>query len=228
MENQENIPSAPTKCGYCGWHIDALLRTNLLQHRYFKIFNENTHLLYIDDNNIITMIEKDQSSSHITDSDDYNESIIIAVQSRPGLYDHRIPVKERTHLKKQSLWNEVLNIVGGKDVENVQKRWKQLRDCYIKSKRKMKEYLPSGSAARSRKNRKSTFRLYEQMKFLDDVLDKSVTVNSLPENTSTNDIAEDIELATTNPILTTVPQPLTSTDSQQSLISEPTSSPSYQ
>lgn len=58
-------------------------------------------------------VEKDQSSSHITDSDDYNESIIIAVQSRPGLYDHRIPVKERTHLKKQSLWNEVLNTVGG-------------------------------------------------------------------------------------------------------------------
>ncbi|KYN14792.1 hypothetical protein ALC57_13000 [Trachymyrmex cornetzi] len=102
----------------------------------------------------------------------------MAVQSRPGLYDHRIPVKERTHLKKQSLWNEILNIVGGtfkrKDVENVQKRWKQLCDCYIKSKRKIKEYLPSGSAVRSTKNAKSTFRLYEQMKFLDDVLDKSV------------------------------------------------------
>ncbi|XP_018311185.1 uncharacterized protein [Mycetomoellerius zeteki] len=115
-----------------------------------------------------------------------------------------------------------------KDVENVQKRWKQLRDCYIKSKRKMKEYLPRGSAARSTKNAKSTFRLYEQMKFLDDVLDKSVTVSSLPENTSTNDIAEDIELVTANPTLTTVSQPSTSTDSQQSLISEPTSSPSYQ
>jgi len=57
-------------------------------------------------------VEKNQSLSCIADSDDYNESIITAVQARPGLYDHRIPVKERTHLKKQSLWNEVLNVIG--------------------------------------------------------------------------------------------------------------------
>jgi len=28
----------------------------------------------------------------------------------------------------------------GNNVESMQKRWKQLRDCYVKSKRKMKEY----------------------------------------------------------------------------------------
>jgi len=45
----------PMKCGYYGWHINELIETNVLQHRCFKIFDEEMHLLYVDDNNIVTM-----------------------------------------------------------------------------------------------------------------------------------------------------------------------------
>lgn len=57
------------------------------------------------------------------------------------------------------------------DVEKVQKRWKQLRDAYVKAKRK--EYIPSGSAAQRSQTSKKTFKLYNQMQFLDDILGKS-------------------------------------------------------
>jgi len=43
------------KCGYCGWHINKLLETSVLQHRCFKKFDEEMHLLYVDDNDIVTM-----------------------------------------------------------------------------------------------------------------------------------------------------------------------------
>lgn len=59
-----------------------------------------------------------------------------------------------------------------KNMELVQKRWKQLRDSYVKAKRKDTEYIPSGSAASS-KTLKIGFSLYNQIKFLDDVIGKS-------------------------------------------------------
>lgn len=52
------------------------------------------------------------------------------------------------------------------------KRWKQLRDSYVKAKPKDNEYIPSGSAASS-KTLKIGFSLYNQMKFLDDIIGKS-------------------------------------------------------
>lgn len=59
-------------------------------------------------------VPRDQSSSnHFDEADDYNESLIAAVQARRPLYDHRIPVKERSALKKKALWNEVIRVLGG-------------------------------------------------------------------------------------------------------------------
>lgn len=58
-------------------------------------------------------------------------------------------------------------------MELVQKRWKQLRDSYVKTKRKETEYIPSGSAANCSKTLKMGFGLYNQIKFLDDVVGKS-------------------------------------------------------
>lgn len=48
-----------------------------------------------------------------------------------------------------------------------------MRDCYVKAKRKETEYIPSGSAAHCSKTKKIKFGLYNQMKFLDDVVGKS-------------------------------------------------------
>jgi len=43
-----------------------------------------------------------------------DEELISIVQQRPALYDHRIPPQERTKLKKNDLWQEVSNCLGGK------------------------------------------------------------------------------------------------------------------
>lgn len=52
------------------------------------------------------------------------------------------------------------------DVATIKKRWKYLKDCYIKDKKKNNQYIPSGSAAPAA--RKSSFRFYEAMSFLSD------------------------------------------------------------
>lgn len=58
-------------------------------------------------------MQNDDSTNQVNISpEDYNECLIVAVQARPGLYDHTIPVKDRTTLKKKALWKEVLNILG--------------------------------------------------------------------------------------------------------------------
>lgn len=54
-----------------------------------------------------------QSTSRFNDADDYNECLVTLVQARRALYDHRVPVKERTALKKKALWNEVVHVLGG-------------------------------------------------------------------------------------------------------------------
>ncbi|XP_071653252.1 uncharacterized protein [Temnothorax longispinosus] len=185
MMNNEGDKSPPIKCGYCGWLLDGLLDgfvdVSLLQHNCLKHYNEEKHLLHIDDNNVATIIEKDQSTSiQTTNTSEYNEALVNAVYSRPALYDHRIPLKDRTSLKKKALWKEVGNLMGeNENLEFVQKRWKQLRDSYVKAKKKENAYIPSGSSA-SIKNDKMTFALYNQMKFLDDIIGKSPTVTSLP------------------------------------------------
>lgn len=53
---------------------------------------------------------------------------------------------------------------------NAMKRWKYLRDCYVRYKRQVNVYVPSGSAAQPSKKQKM-FRFYEIMQFIDDPLE---------------------------------------------------------
>ncbi|XP_077255206.1 uncharacterized protein LOC143893556 isoform X1 [Temnothorax americanus] len=61
MMNNERNKSPPIKCGYCGWLLDGLLYgfvdVSLLQHNCLIHYNEEKHLLHIDDNNVATIIE---------------------------------------------------------------------------------------------------------------------------------------------------------------------------
>lgn len=52
-------------------------------------------------------------------------------------------------------------------VENIKKRWRQLRDDFMRAKRKSKTYIASGSGAEAVPP-KPTFKYYELMRFLDD------------------------------------------------------------
>lgn len=91
-----------------------------MEHSCFQLYDEKTQVVHIDDCNIAKIFEKNQllssqlnsgdhptsplnnnQSSQLNNPEDYNECLIAAVQARLGLYDHRIPVKERTSLKKK-------------------------------------------------------------------------------------------------------------------------------
>ncbi|XP_011863297.1 PREDICTED: uncharacterized protein LOC105559540 [Vollenhovia emeryi] len=67
--------------------------------------------------------------------------------------------------------------LGIMDVPSIKKRWKYLKDCYIKDWKKSNEYIPSGSAAPA--TRKNTFRFYEAMSFLSDCMEAKQTVSTL-------------------------------------------------
>lgn len=96
-----------------------------------------------------------------------DERIIKLVQDRPPLYNSKLPISQRSQAKKGSLWLEIHNLLGGRmSVEDLQKRWRYLRDRYTKAKRKMLEYKPSGSGATTRTD--PGFNYYDLLKFLDD------------------------------------------------------------
>jgi hypothetical protein len=52
-------------------------------------------------------------------------------------------------------------------IKKLQNKWKYHRDCYMRAKKKIKQYVPSGSSASSA-NLKSSYRFFEIMRPLDD------------------------------------------------------------
>lgn len=104
-----------------------------------------------------------------------DEMIINAVKTKPPLYDIRkVPVKERTLIKKTALWLKVCQEVHVDDVEFVKKRWVSLRRKYMTKRNQMTAYRPSGSAATTAATKaaaKNNFKFYELMNFLKDSTD---------------------------------------------------------
>lgn len=126
-------------------------------------------------------------------TDTLDELLIGAVKARKGFYDYRIPANQRTNLRKNALWAEVSNTLGGAfKPEEAKVRWKYLRDNYAKARKKVKGYIPSGSAAASG-HKKSKFRFYDLMTFLNDFLETRQTVSSLPDEVAESEEYETIE-----------------------------------
>lgn len=81
-------------------------------------------------------------------------------------------MSERTNFKKNALWTEVKNHLGSAmTIDEIKARWKYLRDCYTKAHKKVSEYKPSGSGADGIPP-KPGFRFYDNMKFLNDTLER--------------------------------------------------------
>ncbi|XP_071555862.1 uncharacterized protein [Temnothorax nylanderi] len=173
------------KCGYCGYILSQ--HFDLLKHSCFHPFDDTIHQLRIDENSVVTVVlleeelnePNNQPINESNEDIDSDELLIYYVSQKRALYDHRIPANERSTLKKNALWKEVCNSLGGiLNLSDVKKRWRYLRDCFMKAKKKERAYIPSGSGA-DKVHKKSSFRFYEQMKFLDDVFEKSTTCTSL-------------------------------------------------
>ncbi|KAF9816541.1 hypothetical protein SFRURICE_010700 [Spodoptera frugiperda] len=73
----------------------------------------------------------------------------------------------------------------------LQKRWKNLRDCFTRELRRLKD-VKSGSAAK----RKSQYTYFNQLLFLKSVLDTNATENSLEEASQENKSARSSDLET--------------------------------
>ncbi|XP_077297830.1 uncharacterized protein LOC143919396 [Arctopsyche grandis] len=89
-----------------------------------------------------------------------NEELVIAeVQKRPPLYDKSLNSYKKA-TKREELWIEVATILDC-DVNGLKKRWRSLRDGFIKNYRVQKT-CPSGSAG----GKKKSWPFYSQMEFL--------------------------------------------------------------
>lgn len=176
------------KCGYCEWIFR--FTTNFIDHDCFKHYIEGVDHISVDENYVVTIIEKNPKV--VDRKENLNELLIEAVRSKRGLYDFRVPASERTMLRKNALWVEVSNILGGSlSSEEANVRWKYLRDNYIKARKKVRAYVPSGSAGTAANvitENKSRFQYYELMRFLNDSLQTRPTVSSLTDSSAKSEV----------------------------------------
>ncbi|CAG9814675.1 unnamed protein product [Phaedon cochleariae] len=76
----------------------------------------------------------------------YNEELISLVMQRPPLYNFRLPSVHRSKSIDEKLWKEILTIMKvDMSVEAVAKKWKTLRDSYVKIRSEITKKPPSGS-----------------------------------------------------------------------------------
>ncbi|XP_011882824.1 PREDICTED: uncharacterized protein LOC105570318 [Vollenhovia emeryi] len=192
------------KCGYCGCIMNSSCM-NIQQHKCFENYQDDVHLLHVDENQVVRIVPRYDENSDInttipTDvvvpvendskTSDNDEILIELVFQRPALWNHKLPLQDRTNLKKDALWLEVSNGMGGgkATIKWVKNRWKDLRDAYVKARKKIKAYIPSGcDTETANKLRKSSFRFYEQMQFLETTLVTETTVSSLSIDSSSKD-----------------------------------------
>lgn len=113
---------------------------------------------------------------------DVDEVLINAVMKKPCLWDHTISVKLRSPLIVKEAWLEVAKELNDKfEVDDIKKRWRNLKDSYKKARKKATAYIPSGSATIVSDN-KDSFRFYDQMKFLNDSMNSRPTKSNISQD----------------------------------------------
>ncbi|XP_011871878.1 PREDICTED: uncharacterized protein LOC105564248, partial [Vollenhovia emeryi] len=108
----------------------------------------------------------------------------------------------RSPLIVKEAWLEVAKELDDKfEVENIKKRWRNLRDSYKKARKKATAYIPSGSAASASDNDDS-FRFYDQMTFLNDSINSRPTKSNISQDScdsfNLNEVSNSDALSTAN------------------------------
>lgn len=79
-----------------------------LESPCFENYNDEIETIQIDSSYWVTIGVK--STEEIDKWDHkWDESLVKEISLRPPLYNYRLPVKERTELKKIDLWKEIHN-----------------------------------------------------------------------------------------------------------------------
>lgn len=59
-----------------------------------------------------TLPNTEHDTEDVDETNIADEKLIQAVYAKPGLYNIKLPVKERTKLKKEAMWLEVTHVLG--------------------------------------------------------------------------------------------------------------------
>ncbi|CAG9818744.1 unnamed protein product [Phaedon cochleariae] len=142
-------------------------------------------------------LQHEESLQHEeTEEISVEEFLINLVMARPPLWDSRLPLKDRSKTIRDNLWLEVYEAFGEQEHLSVSvliKKWRNLRDTYVRVKGETESYVPSGSAAGKKKKRKWEY--YDLMSFLSDTIKYRPTVSNLKSNVSCNENDTQIEAA---------------------------------
>ncbi|XP_015375613.1 PREDICTED: uncharacterized protein LOC107170104 [Diuraphis noxia] len=132
---------------------------------------------------------------------DFNltSGLISAIKDRPPLFDHKMMMSERSESIKNKLWNEVYAELQGQiTIDELKKKWKYLKEKYVREKQKQKK---NGI---SKIGRRSKWLHYNQLLFLDEA------ITQYHDKRTTNIIDSNVD----NPAEDT-PQSLTSAKEQK-------------
>ncbi|XP_077270912.1 uncharacterized protein LOC143902079 isoform X2 [Temnothorax americanus] len=115
------------------------------------------------------------------------ELIIAEVSARELLWNQKINIAKRDRRTVQQLWEQVADATNGEcSVDEVKKKWKHLRDRYMKII--SLEKLPSGSGSKSSRRK---WQYYDMLSFLRDTFLEKETVSNMPsrdENLNNDDV----------------------------------------
>ncbi|XP_039301968.1 uncharacterized protein LOC120356971 [Solenopsis invicta] len=193
------IPKKVYTCGMCEIILEEDTHAHECLKNYPTIVSDENLYLYpqCEDGSIVrrsAIDEDDQDGvlvmeSHpptdqepLTSNTEQNvdEIIIAEVSARPLLWNQRINITKRDRRTVQQLWMEVADATNGEcSVDDVKKKWKNLRDRFMKIV--SLEKLPSGSG--SKPSRKK-WQYYDSMSFLRDTYLQKQTVSNITINES--------------------------------------------
>lgn len=106
------------------------------------------------------------------------EKLIALVFKRRPLWDHTFPLSQWSKCVKDKLWVEIQKMMNGVwSLDQIQRKWKSLKDRYLKLKTEFCDNIPTGSGRD--KARKITWKYYEMLTFLSDVNVPRSTISSL-------------------------------------------------
>ncbi|CAG9814590.1 unnamed protein product [Phaedon cochleariae] len=110
---------------------------------------------------------------------DIMEQLISLVEQHPPLYNFQLPLAERSKTIKDMLWKDIYEAMGGCiTLQELPKKWKALRDRYLRLKGKKQ---PSGSGATA----DHYWKYYKQMDFVDLAAETQETTSSIPPDPTT-------------------------------------------
>lgn len=123
-------------------------RQDCENYEYLELELSDTENIIPDDSNLNSQV--------------FEEILILEVQERPCLWDQKLDIKMRGINIIRKAWEEVGRALN-ENPKICQKKWKNLRDTFLRKYKDEKSYTASGSAAT---NKIMTWKYYKQMEFL--------------------------------------------------------------